>query len=218
MKIKHQYITNPTISPESHVVAAAQQLVQALGGHIPAGNKTAEALTKACELFTKRASAKQQAARARAEQNILRSNSAAQKTTHLPRVALSQLPRVEAPSPRIAPEPQVDCCVSQQQEYCCIGVVEQIVVPNQVRPTQIVEFMTKERYHSTAPWPATDKQRTAARQPNYISQDKEDKVSPPWKRQTRSHTRGSIIQEAMLSCMDITQTKYTLSPHQMSMR
>ncbi len=27
---KHQYITNPTISPESHVVAAAQQLVTAL--------------------------------------------------------------------------------------------------------------------------------------------------------------------------------------------
>jgi hypothetical protein len=38
---KHQYITSPTISPESHVVAAAQQLVTALQGNIPAGNKTA---------------------------------------------------------------------------------------------------------------------------------------------------------------------------------
>ncbi len=41
---KHQYITNPTVSPESHVVAAAQQLTIALQGNIPTGNKTAEAL------------------------------------------------------------------------------------------------------------------------------------------------------------------------------
>jgi hypothetical protein len=32
---KHQYITNPTVSPESHVVAAAQQLTIALQGNIP---------------------------------------------------------------------------------------------------------------------------------------------------------------------------------------
>jgi hypothetical protein len=38
---KHQYITSPMISPESHVVAAAQQLVMALQGNIPADNKTA---------------------------------------------------------------------------------------------------------------------------------------------------------------------------------
>jgi hypothetical protein len=42
---KHQYITNPTVSPESHVVTAAQQLATALQGNIQAGNKTAEALT-----------------------------------------------------------------------------------------------------------------------------------------------------------------------------
>jgi hypothetical protein len=35
---KHQYITNPTVSPESHVVAAAQQLTIMLQGNIPAGN------------------------------------------------------------------------------------------------------------------------------------------------------------------------------------
>jgi hypothetical protein len=43
---KHQYITNPTISPESYVVAAAQQLTITLQGNIPIGNKTAEALQK----------------------------------------------------------------------------------------------------------------------------------------------------------------------------
>ena len=43
---QHQYITNPTISPESHVVAAAQQLATALKGNILTGNNTAEALKK----------------------------------------------------------------------------------------------------------------------------------------------------------------------------
>jgi hypothetical protein len=50
---KHQYITNPTVSPESHVVAVAQQLATALQGNIPAGNETAEALKKVSNLFTK---------------------------------------------------------------------------------------------------------------------------------------------------------------------
>ncbi len=49
---KHQYMTSPTFSPESHVVVAAQQLVMALQGNIPAGNKMAEALTKVSKLFT----------------------------------------------------------------------------------------------------------------------------------------------------------------------
>jgi len=57
---KHQYITNRTVSPESHVVAAAQQLATALQGNIPAGNKTAEALKKASDLFPKIAMATQQ--------------------------------------------------------------------------------------------------------------------------------------------------------------
>jgi hypothetical protein len=50
---KHQYIANPTVSPESHVVAAAQQLTTALQGNIPARSKTAEALKKVSDLFTK---------------------------------------------------------------------------------------------------------------------------------------------------------------------
>jgi hypothetical protein len=37
--LKHQYITNLTVSPESHVVTAAQQLTTALQGNIPAGKR-----------------------------------------------------------------------------------------------------------------------------------------------------------------------------------
>jgi hypothetical protein len=55
---KHQYITNLTVSPESHVVAAAQQLATALQGNIPAGNETAEALKKVSNLFTKNSGSK----------------------------------------------------------------------------------------------------------------------------------------------------------------
>jgi hypothetical protein len=49
---KHQDITNPTISLESHVVSLANQLTIALQGNIPTGNKTAEALQKVSKLFT----------------------------------------------------------------------------------------------------------------------------------------------------------------------
>ncbi len=60
---KHQYITSPTISPESHVVAAAQQLAMALQSNIPTGNDTAETLTRVGKLFTKIASAKKEVAK-----------------------------------------------------------------------------------------------------------------------------------------------------------
>jgi hypothetical protein len=62
---KHQYIANPTVSPESHVVAAAQQLATALQGNIPAGNEMAEALKKVSNLFTKIVMAKSEVAKAK---------------------------------------------------------------------------------------------------------------------------------------------------------
>jgi hypothetical protein len=50
---KHQYITNPTVSLESHVVAVMQQLTIMLQGNIPTGNKTAEALQKSASYSPK---------------------------------------------------------------------------------------------------------------------------------------------------------------------
>ena len=129
---KHQYITNPEISPESLVVAAAHQLTVALKGSIPTGNKTSEALTKVSELFTKIAAHKQAAATAKAQRNGLRSNPTARKTPHLPRVDPSPIPRVATP-PRVT-IPPVDCRVPNSpattQEDCRVGVGEaQIVSP-----------------------------------------------------------------------------------------
>jgi hypothetical protein len=74
---KHQYITNPTVSPESHVVTAAQQLATALKGNILAGNKTAEALKKVSKLFTKIAAAKNKTAKAKEQRNRVRATLAA---------------------------------------------------------------------------------------------------------------------------------------------
>ena len=74
---KHQYITNPTLSPESHVVVAAQQLSTALQGNILAGNETAEALKKVSNLFTKIAMAKNETTKAKAQRNRVRATLAA---------------------------------------------------------------------------------------------------------------------------------------------
>ena len=78
---KHQYITKPTFSPESHVIAAAQQLATALQGNIPAGNKTAEALKKVSDLFTKIAMAKNDVAKAKAQHNRVQATPAARQAT-----------------------------------------------------------------------------------------------------------------------------------------
>ena len=184
---KHQYITNPTVSPESHVVAAAQQLATALQGNIPAGNETAEALKKVSNLFTKIAAAKQEFAKAKAQRNRVRATPAARQTTHLPRVT--------APLPRVADPPEADCCVTPRVEDC--RVVEE--VPTQTLPSPI----------ATAPMTRSQARQPRPKTPNYISQD-EDGDPPPRRRTTRS-TTTSIMQEAMLSCVDIYKPKYVVS-------
>ena len=190
---KHQYITNPALSPESHVVAAAQQLATALKGNIPAGNETAEALTKVSELFTKIAAAKQAAAAAKEQRNRLRANPAARTTTHLPRVDVPP-PRVDVPFPRVAESPQADCCIVQ--------IVANPTVPWPVEQAPVT------RSHSRSP--RVDTQSSAAR-PNYISQDEEDDYNPPPQRRTTRSTTQSIMQEAMFACIDIYKPEYILS-------
>ena len=86
---KQQYITNLTISHESHVMAAAQQLASALKGNIPAGNETGEALTKVSKLFTQIAQAKQDHTKAKEQCNWLRANPAVRVTALPPRVAVA---------------------------------------------------------------------------------------------------------------------------------
>ncbi len=83
---KHQYITNPTVSTESLVVAAAQQLTSTLKGNILTGNETAEALKKVGELFTKIAEVKANVAKAKEQQNRIHTHPDACRAIPLPRV------------------------------------------------------------------------------------------------------------------------------------
>ena len=117
---QHQYITNPTLSPESRVVAAAQQLTAALKGNIPLGNETAEALEKVSKLFARITTAKKTAAAAREQRNRIRTHPAARNPTHTPRVAAPP-PRVTALEPGVASPPQADCRVTLTPADCCIG-------------------------------------------------------------------------------------------------
>jgi uncharacterized protein (DUF885 family) len=105
---KHQYITNPTVSPESHMVVAAQQLTIALQENITTGNKTAEALRKVSKLFSKIAMAKNKAAKAKANLNRVCATQVAQQAMHLPRVE-APIPRVETPITRVTTNIEAHC-------------------------------------------------------------------------------------------------------------
>jgi hypothetical protein len=158
---KHQYITSPTISPESHAVAAVQQLVTALQGNIPAGNETVEALTRVSELFTKIKLAKKEVAKAKEQRTRLRANPSARITTHLPRVAVPP-PRVDVPVPRVTEATQTDCHVVQ-------------TVPSMSVTWPVVQAPATRSFS----WPPrVDAQPSSSAQPNYISQDKEDNDTP----------------------------------------
>jgi hypothetical protein len=71
---KHQYITNPKISPETMVIQVAQHLTSALQGTISQESKTAEALKKVSKLFTKIAAAKAAGAKAKEQRNRLQTH------------------------------------------------------------------------------------------------------------------------------------------------
>ena len=189
---KHQYITNPVLSPESLVVAAAQQLTTALKGNIPTGNETAEALKKVSELFTKIAEAKAAVAKAKEQRNRLRTHPDARKAIPLPRVT-ERNPRVKMAIPRVDETPKVDC-----------------------RVMQIVANSTTPRFDAQSPVapsqsrsPRLNAQSPAAR-PNYISQDDEEDEVTQKGYNTRSRTM-TIFQEAMLACVDISKPTYVVS-------
>ncbi len=193
---KHQYITNPTVSLESHMVAAAQQLTIALQGNIPTGNGTAEALQKVSELFTKIAMAKNKAAKAKANCNRVCATQAAQQAMHIPRV-VAPIPRVESPIPRVTANTEMHrtqaVTSTQHKDRCDLPIVTNPPVPQQI-----------------AQAPATQsKPQSCASLPNYISQDEDDHQAPM--RQTTRSAAKSIMQEAVLSCVDIYKPHYVVS-------
>jgi hypothetical protein len=157
---KHQYIINPTVLPESLVVAAAQQLTSALKGNIPMGNETAEALQKVSKLFTKIAEAKANVAKATEQGNRICTHPNACRAIPLPRVA-KQNPRVELSLPRVDEAPKADCRVVQ-------------IVANPTTPWLNAQSPVT---FSQSRSPRLDAQSPAA-QSNYILQDEEEDLEP----------------------------------------
>ncbi len=89
-----------------------QQLTSTLKGNIRAGNETAEALKKVGKLFTKIAEAKANVAKAKEQQNRIRTHPDARHAIPLPRV-VEQNQRVELSIPRVDEAPKADCHVVQ---------------------------------------------------------------------------------------------------------
>jgi hypothetical protein len=185
---KHQYITIPTISPESHVVAAAQQLTIALQGNIPTGKITAEALQKVSKLFPKIAIAKNEAAKAKANCNRVPSTQASRQATYIPGV-VAPIPRVEIPIPRVGKITEAHrtqtVTATQHKDRRDLPIVTNPPVPGQI--AQAPTTRSKSQY--------------CASLPNYISQDEDNNQAPI--RQTTRLAAKSIMQETMLSCADI---------------
>ena len=179
---KHQYITNPQITPETLVMKAAAELTSALKGTVSQDAETADALAKVSKLFQKIAASKAERAKAKEQRNQHRTHPSSRRAVPIPRVDNEPPIRQAVTIPRVQATPTADDCR----------------VVGGGSGLKIVECGT----------PSQRKNGTPSARPNYISQD--DDEDQPRGYNTRSRTT-SIMQEAMLSCIDITKPSYIVS-------
>jgi hypothetical protein len=156
-----------------------------------------EWLTKVSKLFTGIAAMKQEVATAKAQRNKLQAHPAARQTPLLPRVA-APASRVVAIVPRVE-VPEADCHVTPYD--CCIGGNIVASPRCQTSPESMGNFQRLEKFPEHR---------------NYISQEDDD-AQPTPRYMTRATTR-SIMQEAMLSCIDLMHPTFVVAPKQMSHR
>ncbi len=203
---KHQYITNSQITLETLVIKAAAELTNVLKGTVSWEDKTTEALQKVSSLFTKNAAAKAATTRARDQTH---------PTAHQP-VPLPRLdnipPTQEDLIPRVLAGPmEADCHVR------LVGDTMQIIestIPRQrnhepptARPPTKIGGAQIQLTKETNPLREYHKPHSA--RPNYITQDKSDEPQQGYNIQSRT---TSIMQEAMLACIDITEPQFKISP------
>ncbi len=132
---------------------------------------------------------------AKAQQNKLQAYPAAWQTPLLPRVAAPD-PRVVATVPRVE-VPEADCHVTPND--CHVGGNIVASPRCQTSPESMGNFSKLEKFPEHL---------------NYISQDDND-AQPTPRYMTRVTTR-SIMQEAMLSCIDLMHPTFVITPKQMS--
>jgi hypothetical protein len=68
---KHEYITNPQVTPKTLIIKAVLELTSALKGMVSPNGKMAEALKNLSKLFTKIATTKAAMAKAKEQRNNL---------------------------------------------------------------------------------------------------------------------------------------------------
>ncbi len=103
---KHQYITNPQVTPKTLAMKAASDLISALKGTVSCNGKTAVALPKFSKLFTMISAVKSELAMAKEQQNNLWNHPNAHQAVPHPRVA-------ERPSTPASPLPRVPIDIAE---------------------------------------------------------------------------------------------------------
>jgi hypothetical protein len=107
---KHQYITNPQITPETLVMKAAAELTSALKGTVSKDAETADALTKVSELFQKITASKAERTKAKEQRNQHRTHPSSRRAVPIPRVENEPPARQAVPIPRVQATPAADDC------------------------------------------------------------------------------------------------------------
>jgi hypothetical protein len=109
---KHQYITNPQVTPKTLIIKTASNLTSALKGTISCNDKMADGLQKFSNIFTKIAAAKSELAKAKEQRNNLQNHPNARRAVPLPRVA-ERPPTPASPLTRVPIEiAEADCRVT----------------------------------------------------------------------------------------------------------
>jgi hypothetical protein len=175
----HQYITNPTISPESHVVPVAQQLTIVLSKETYLQEtKPLKHYKTVSVLFTKIAMAKNELAKAKTMRNRVCANQAARQAMHIPRVE-APIPRVETPHQRVTKiaeaYPTQAVTATQHKDRCEIMSVTTLLVPQQIAQIPASQFKSLSR----CPYPTTSPSRlkTTTKPPQDEPPDWQPKVS-----------------------------------------
>ncbi len=200
---KHQYITNPQLTPERLVLKAASELTSALKGMVLRGAEKADALARVSELFHKIAEAKAATAKATEQRNTHRTHPNARRAAPLPRVLINPHTQPAVPLPRVQAAPPVDDCR-------VVGGGNEIQIVH--TPTQIVGSRLQIVGDKT---PRQGNHGPPSMGPNYISQDEDEEHSNGYN--TQSHTTR-IMQEAMLACINITKPNFKISAAKMASR
>ncbi len=198
---KHQYITNPQLTPETLVLKAASELTIALKGTVLSEAETADVLAQVSELFHKIAEAKAAMANAKEKWNTHHTHPNAHRAAALPRVLINLHTQPAVPLPRVQAAPPVDDCrvVGGGNEKQIVHTSMQIVGSR----LQIVGDKTPHQRNHGPP----------SAGPNYISQDEDEEHSHGYNIQSRM---TSIMQEAMLACIDITKPNFKISALKMA--